>query len=275
MQASLPRNKFKTLVIPALLAAPVILIFALALLYESDPVLLNQILVAAKIWARGALLIGIYGLLGCLVLTLLIFPNALPHLRIALRNSAKRMNFNRRAAAEILRRMEDFQSIPDLLTLAQIYLDSEQGKMAMPLLIEVVKREPQNARAHLLLAKVFKSARQWDDASDLADRAIELDPGIAFGAAHMLATECSLAAGRMDRALGLARQYLTKYGESILGLSMLAKALEAPDAAAERSKLLRRLLELPSATAKENRFTPEEALERLEARKLLARGQLS
>lgn len=91
----------------------------------------------------------------------------------------------------------------------------------------------------------------------------------------MLATECNLAAGRMDRARELARQYLAKYGESILALSMLAKAMEAPEHASERSELLRCLLKLPSATAKQNRFTPEEALERLRARKLLAREQRS
>lgn len=133
----------------------------------------------------------------------------------------------------------DVRYASDLIQVQLILLtngDPSALTRASRLADEVVRRDPNNPRAHIVRAVVMQAAGDLTEADASAQRALVLDPGSTSPPIYVVAAQVALALGRTDDAMQIARRGLSALGptpESVPVLVEFARALLAADRRSE------------------------------------------
>lgn len=247
----------------ALCATPALLAGLALLLWEVDPVLLSRLLAATELWLGGAANVVLLVAVPAALVGLLVYPPAWPSLRILGQRFKARLDFDRKAARDLVQRLNEFANARDLQRLGELYVDARMPQLAEPPLVTARDSEPENARTRFLLARCLQQMGRHADALVMAETAVAIDPAIGFGRGLLLAAEVALKCGRNELAMRRAIDHERRYGESIEGLYLRARAAHGLGKSDVRREALDRLLELPAAG---KRYTPQQAFARARAR---------
>ncbi|MDP6425313.1 MAG: hypothetical protein QGG14_11260 [Planctomycetota bacterium] len=268
MEAPAEPGEARGLGITAVLLAPTFLLGATWLAWQSDPAALGSALrlvdvVTARLWT-----VFLFGVLPGIAALLLIYPPAWPTIRLWWKRAGRRLSFDRKEARDLHQRLGEFENARGLESLGELYLNGGQEQFAVGPLIKAVELDPESARSHYLLSRALVRFSKLEDAYASVYRALKLDQDVAFGEAWLHAGEIALKLGFDQDAANAATQHEKRFGTTIRGLYLHARAAHALGDMDERGRALTRLLELPPEQSKT--FTPEEALAR--ARTKIARA---
>lgn len=113
---------------------------------------------------------------------------------------------------------------PELTAAAQAFHDNDLAK-AEALVRTTLTKEPENAEALKLLARIAVSTGFTADAEQLLRKAIAIDPALVEANADLASLLCSL--GRVDEALSLLDHAIKGFPDAVWPLSLKAAVLDA------------------------------------------------
>ena len=233
------------LLFPILLWLPSLLVGGAYLLYQRDPTLIGKILA----WVEHAFQMGkilfLFGLLPLGLLALLLYPPFLPWLRLLWERFRKKGQFNRKLAADLLTRLKNFETVPDLLQLARLYLSSGQIGMALPPLARALQKEPDSARVHFLLGQALYEAGKPVEALPHAMAAVNFHQE-DFGKteSRFLLARVLESLGKFQETLAQLEKIHQESGENYESLFLKAQVLKRLGRAEESREVFSKIITL-------------------------------
>ncbi len=221
------RKGIWNLIWPILLWLPSLLGGGAYLVYQRDPILLGRILA----WMEHAYHLGklffLFGILPLGLLALLLYPPFLPWLRLFWERFRKKGKFDRKLAADLLTRLKNFETVPDLLQLGRLYLSSEQPGMALPPLARALQREPDSSKAHFLLGRALFEVGRPAEALPHALAAVQLQKeDFGRGELRLLLAKVLNSLGKFQEALAQLDKIHQESGENYESLFLQAQILK-------------------------------------------------
>jgi tetratricopeptide (TPR) repeat protein len=234
-----------SILVPLLLWLPSLFLGGAYLAYQENPIFVGKILaVVEQIFGMGKSLF-LFGVLPLGLLALLLYPPFLPWLRLSWERFRKKGQFDRKLASDLLTRLKNFESVPDLLQLGRIYLNSQQFGMALPLLMRALEKEPNSIRAHFLLAQTFYEAGRPVEALPHAMATVHLQED-DFGKAQsrLLLAKVLESLGKPEEALAQIEVLHQDSGENYESLYLQAHLLKQLKRSEESRETFSKILTL-------------------------------
>ena len=217
MEADKPaiRSQSRSLLIPLLLWLPSLLLGFAYGIYLKNPVLLDQALALAGHSYQIGKNILLFGILPLALLALLLYPPFFPWLRLTWERIRKKSQFDRKLAADLLTRLHKFETVPDLLQLGRLYLESGQYGMALPLLAKALEKEPDSPRPHSLIAQaLYEMGRPTEALPHAMANLRLLGDGFGKAEARLLLAKILAQKGELQEALAQLENLHRESGEN-------------------------------------------------------------
>jgi tetratricopeptide (TPR) repeat protein len=232
-----PLTTFRSILQPLGLA----LLWALALTplaLIAGAELLHAPTATAAIADRAGRIVGTasYGAAILAGLALLVWPPALPGLRLALRGMRSRLSVDHARMLGALQRLKEFETGSDHRDVARARLQLGDAKGALPHAVRAVELEPQSLQHRLLFSRIALRSGHVPEARAQLEAIVEREENFAFGDALVLLAEARRRSGEPEAALAALTRHAAHNGDR-------------RDVALQRARLLERLGRADEAAA--------------------------
>ncbi len=207
-------------------------------------------------------------IVGTAVVALVLYPPALPSLRLAIHRSKTRMSIDQGPAAQALERIEHLPTGRDHLIVGTWAKDTGDLQRAATHLIEAIKLEPNSIPAHFAFAEVARKAGNLEVAFQEYAGVVQREPDHAYGRALLGLADTLKDLGQNEEALKAYAQHEKTHGEHRAAFVARAGILQQLGQREAATELLQRAAAAPSS----GKLPPEEAYWRAKAQMSLKLG---
>lgn len=226
---------------------------------HAAPLTTVQVADVVALWL-GRLVLGV-AIAGAVAL--LLWPPAVPWLRLQWRRARDRMNVDRGPLLEAQSRLQHLETSRDHLTVGRSLLRMGQGPRAIPHLVRAYELENDSAQAAHLLGLALFEVGAVTDARRALERAVAIDPSHGFGDALLALGRTLERLGEDAEAERVLAQHEERYGPAPRADLLRARVLGR---LGQRDRA-RALLERAAAPPKDRGLeSPDNALARARAR---------